>query len=150
MTLSSENSCISDVIPLVRALNKIHDEIQESLNISVPFVLAFLSGLKDELDYHFPGIDGNMLFKVATLLDPRYKNKFFSDILVKQIKEKLRADLETEENITATSSSGVEPIILWKEHMLDNDDDDEKSENQISDTCRINVRKRNYQEISTN
>ncbi|GBP96242.1 hypothetical protein EVAR_70935_1 [Eumeta japonica] len=54
-------------------------------------------------------------------------------------------DLETEENLTATTSTGVKPTIR-KEHsqsldlevsianMLDSDDDDEQSENQMSDT----------------
>ncbi|GBP71383.1 Zinc finger BED domain-containing protein 4 [Eumeta japonica] len=53
--------------------------------------------------------------------------------------------LETEENLTATTSTGVKPTIR-KEHsqsldlevsianMLDSDDDDEQSENQMSDT----------------
>ncbi|XP_022834999.1 zinc finger BED domain-containing protein 4-like [Spodoptera litura] len=142
-TLSSQNSCISDVIPLVRALNKIYDEIQESLNISVPSVLDFVSALKNELDYRFSEVDKNILFQVATFLDPRYKSKFFSDILIKQIKEKLRADLETEQSLTATTSTGVKQIIVRKEHsqslqdsianMLDSDDDAEQSENQISD-----------------
>ncbi|KAL3287026.1 hypothetical protein HHI36_001512, partial [Cryptolaemus montrouzieri] len=60
------------------------------------------------------------------------------------MKEKLRAYLEIEENLTATTSTGVEPIIVRKEHsqrsedsianMLDCDDDDEQFENQISDT----------------
>ncbi|GBP97507.1 Zinc finger BED domain-containing protein 4 [Eumeta japonica] len=144
-TLSSQNSCISDVIPLTRALNKIYDEIQESLNISVPSVVDFISALKNELNYRFSEIDKNILFQISTFLDPRYKNKFFSDILIKQIKEKLCADLETEENLTATTSTGVKPTIR-KEHsqsldlevsianMLDSDDDDEQSENQMSDT----------------
>nr|CAH7753141.1 unnamed protein product [Callosobruchus chinensis] len=142
-TLSSQNSCISDVIPITRALNKIYDEIQESLNISVPSVVDFVSALKNELNYRFSEIDKNILFQISTFLDPRYKNKFFSDILIKQIKEKLCADLETEENLTATTSTGVKPTIR-KEHshsldlevsianMLDSDDDDdEQSENQI-------------------
>nr|CAH7728839.1 unnamed protein product [Callosobruchus chinensis] len=144
-TLSSQNSCISDVIPITRALNKIYDEIQESLNISVPSVVDFVSALKNELNYRFSEIDKNILFQISTFLDPRYKNKFFSDILIKQIKEKLCADLETEENLTATTSTGVKPTIR-KEHshsldlevsianMLDSDDDDEQSENQMSDT----------------
>nr|CAH7723754.1 unnamed protein product [Callosobruchus chinensis] len=138
-TLSSQNSCISDVIPITRALNKIYDEIQESLNISVPPVVDFVSALKNELNYRFSEIDKNIL------PTPRYKNKFFSDILIKQIKEKLCADLETEENLTATTSTGVKPTIR-NEHshsldlevsianMLDSDDDDDQSENQMSDT----------------
>nr|CAH7735396.1 unnamed protein product [Callosobruchus chinensis] len=93
-TLSSQNSCISDVIPITRALNKIYDEIQESLNISVPSVVDFVSALKNELNYRFSEIDKNILFQISTFLDPRYKNKFFSDILIKQIKEKLCADLK--------------------------------------------------------
>lgn len=143
--LSSQNTCISDVIPLVRALNKIYDEIQESLNISVSAVLDFVSALKNELDYRFSEIDKNFLFQVATFLDPRYKGKFFSDILIKEIKEKLLTALETEVNLTATTiSTEDKPITVRKEHcqsleesianMLDSDDDDEQSENQISDT----------------
>ncbi|KAH9641237.1 hypothetical protein HF086_003224 [Spodoptera exigua] len=159
-TLSSQNSCISDVIPLVRALNKIYNEIQETLNISVSSVLDFVSALKNELNYRFSEIDKNILFQLATFLDPRYQSKFFSDILIKQIKEKLLADLETEENLTATTSTGVKQMIVRKEHSkslddsiathditvykiinslnstnsTDSDDDDEQPENQTSDT----------------
>ncbi|GBP85736.1 hypothetical protein EVAR_62535_1 [Eumeta japonica] len=92
------------------------------------------------------------------------KNKFFSDILIKKKKEKLCADLETEENLTATTSTGVKPTIR-KEHsqsldlevsianMLDSDDDDEQSENQMSDT-KANLlteymSEKDYQEIKT-
>lgn len=146
--LSSQNTCISDVIPLVRALNKIYDEdeIQESLNISVSAVLNFVSALKNELDYRFSEMDKNVLFQVATFLDPRYKGKFFSEILIKEIKEKLLTALETEENLTAAISTEVKPITVRKGHcqnleesianMLDSDDDDddEQSEDQLSDT----------------
>ncbi|CAG9793081.1 unnamed protein product [Diatraea saccharalis] len=81
---------------------------------------------------------------IATFLDPRYKGKFFSDILIKEIKEKLLTALETEENPTASISTGVKPITVRKGHcqnleesianILDSDDDDEQSENQLSDT----------------
>ncbi|XP_023241785.1 zinc finger BED domain-containing protein 4-like [Centruroides sculpturatus] len=130
--LSAQNICISDVIPLVRALNKLYDGIQisansgETLNISTPAVLDFLSSLKNELDYRFSEIDKNMLFQIATFLDPRYKA------------------LETEVNITTTTTITEKPNAVRKEYcnnledsianMLDSDDEDEKSENQISYT----------------
>ncbi|KAL3286269.1 hypothetical protein HHI36_000778, partial [Cryptolaemus montrouzieri] len=130
---------ISDVIPVVRALNEINDEIQESLNISVPSVLDSMPTLTNGLDYRFSDIDKNILFRVATFLDPRCKNEFFSDILIEQMKEKLHVDLETEENLTATTSTAVKPSIVRKEHsqslegsianILDSDDNDKKSEN---------------------
>ncbi|XP_023219004.1 zinc finger BED domain-containing protein 4-like [Centruroides sculpturatus] len=148
--LSAQNICISDVIPLVRALNKLYDEIQisansgETLNISTPAVLDFLSSLKNELDYRFSEIDKNILFQIATFLDPRYKGKFFSDFLIKDIKQKLLTALETEVNITTTTTSTEKSNAVRKEYcnnledsmanMLDSDDEDEESENQISYT----------------
>lgn len=144
--LSSQNTCISYVIPLVRALNKIYDEdeIQENLNISVSAVLNFVSALKNELDYRFSEIDKNVLFQIAIFLDPRYKGKFFCDILIKDIKEKLLTAIETEENLIVVISTKVKPITVRKgqyqnleesiANMLDSDDDDEQSENQLSDT----------------
>ncbi|GBP98378.1 hypothetical protein EVAR_98419_1 [Eumeta japonica] len=61
-----------------------------------------------------------------------------------EIKDKLLTTLETEENLTTAISTGVEPITVRKEHsqslkesmnnMLDSDDEDEQSGNQISDT----------------
>lgn len=110
------NTCISDVIPLVRELNKIYDQDEESLNISVSAVLDFESALKNKLDYRFSEIDKNVLFQVTTFLDPQYKGKFFSDILIKEIKEKLLTTLEIEENLTAAISTGVKPITVRKEH----------------------------------
>ncbi|CAH0730540.1 unnamed protein product, partial [Brenthis ino] len=144
--LSSQNTCISDVIPLVRALNKIYDEKNMHISdISVSAVVTFVSALKNELEYRFSEIDKNVLYQVATFLDPHYKGKFFSEILIKEIKEKLLRVLETEVNLTATTiSTENKPITVRKEHctsleesianMLDSDDDDEQSENQISDT----------------
>ncbi|CAB3262268.1 unnamed protein product [Arctia plantaginis] len=143
--LSSQNTCISDVIPLVRALNKIYDEIQISLNVSASTVLDFVSALKNGLGNRFSEIDKKSLFQVATFLDPRYKGKFFSDILIKEIKAKLLTDLEIEVNQTVTTRSTEDkPITIRKEHcqnleesiakMLDSDDEDEQSENQISIT----------------
>ncbi|CAH0405363.1 unnamed protein product [Chilo suppressalis] len=144
--LSSQNTCISDVIPLVRALSKIYDEIQKKLHVSVSAVMTeFVSALKNELEYRFSENDKNVLFQVATFLDPRYKGKCFSEILIREIKEKLLTVLETEVNLTATTiSTEDKPITVRKEHctsleesiakMLDSDDDDEQSENQISDT----------------
>ncbi|XP_046976668.1 zinc finger BED domain-containing protein 4-like [Vanessa cardui] len=143
--LSSQNTCISDVIPLVRALNKIYDEFQQNLHISLSVVVTFVSALKNQLEYRFSEIDKNVLYQVATFLDPRYKGKFFSDILIREIKEKLLTVLETELNLPATTiSTEDKSITVRKEHctsleesfanMLDSDDDDEQSENHISDT----------------
>ncbi|XP_054723792.1 zinc finger BED domain-containing protein 4-like [Uloborus diversus] len=147
--LSSQNVCVSDVIPLVRALTKIYDEIGisdingESVNINSAAAVDFVCSLKNELDHRFSEIDKNILFQLATFLDPRYKSKFFSDLVIKDIKQKLLTALETEVSPTTTATSTEKSNSVRKEpcnsleesmaNMLDSDDDDGELDYQISD-----------------
>ncbi|GBP59017.1 hypothetical protein EVAR_15019_1 [Eumeta japonica] len=80
----------------------------------------------------------NLSFQEATFLDPRHKDKFFSDILIIEIKEKLLTALKTEINLTTSISTEDEAITVRKEYCpsleesiaftLDNDDDDDDDE----------------------
>ena len=112
----------------------------ESLNISTTAIRDFVPCLKNRLDYRFSENDKNILFQLATFLDPRYKGKFFSKPLIKYLQQKLLATLETELNII-TSSSKENPGTIRKEHCssleqsMANilDSADEESENHNSD-----------------
>ncbi|XP_072762595.1 zinc finger BED domain-containing protein 4-like [Anoplolepis gracilipes] len=73
--LSSANVSISSVIPLISSLKKIIDSLDETdreigKNICV---------LKHELVRRFSHLENDVLFTTATLLDPRYKSKFFGN-----------------------------------------------------------------------
>ncbi|XP_054723807.1 zinc finger BED domain-containing protein 4-like [Uloborus diversus] len=141
--------CVSNVIPLVRALTKIYDEIGipdingENVNINSAAAVDFVCSLKNELDHRFSEIDKNILFQLATFLDPCYKGKFFSDFVIKDIKQKLLTALETEVSPTTTAASTEKSNSVRKEpcnsleksmaNMLDSDDDDGELDDQISD-----------------
>lgn len=77
----------SDLIPLVRAADKIYEEIQESLNNSISTVLDLVSAWNNGIDYRSSNTDK------AGCLDPRYKGKRIGEILIKEIKEKLTANM---------------------------------------------------------
>lgn len=92
---------IYDVVSLVRAFNKIFDEIkisannEENFKISTLAVLNFVTSLENEIDYHFSEIYTIPFFQLATFLDPKYKGKFFNNFLIEDIKQKLLTAKET-------------------------------------------------------
>ena len=62
------SASISQVIPLVRALNKVLKEDQDT----------GIRKMLDSLHSRFDDIEEREFLVLATMLDPRHKNKFFS------------------------------------------------------------------------
>lgn len=91
-TVSSTESIISDVIPIVAALKK-----KLSIDSDIYGVGTTKEALLENITRRFENIEKNEHYMIATVLDPRYKLAFFSDCnLIKQI---VLNKIETSKNI---------------------------------------------------
>lgn len=72
-SISSESSCVSEIIPLVATLKVVlrDDSLQKSQGVN-----AMKAKLLLELSSRFDKLQYNDLYVIATLLDSRYKSKF--------------------------------------------------------------------------
>ena len=70
--ISAEAASISQVIPLVRALTKVLEKEAEDIGVR-----AMKSKMLDSLHSRFVDIEDKDFLLLATLLDPRYIDKFF-------------------------------------------------------------------------
>lgn len=154
--LSSSHSCLSDVIPLVRALKRLYDEmiassthsdiaIDQGNNISLA-IYNLMTALKTQLNIRFGEIESDHLYQMTTYLDPRYKGKFFTDYINEDMKRKLSKTLEEEVELTTVTTKSTERYHDEKRgslSIMDSitrilDSDDENSDREISGTnCSI-------------
>lgn len=140
--LSASDALLSDVTPLVRTLEKVYDGMRnaqtqaaadEETATSGP-VNNIISTLKVQLNRRFSEVNSNNLYKIATFLDPRYKEKFFSESVVKEIKQILTPVLEvysdsplkTSHDHPSTSKEKEEGATLMNSifSMLESDEDE--------------------------
>ena len=73
--LSADTSTISQIIPLVRGLEKVLEEQDDDHG-----VCSMKRKMLESLNIRFGSIEDVEFLSLATLIDPRYKNKFFTSI----------------------------------------------------------------------
>ena len=74
-TISEEKACISAIIPMVRVLKKTLEQPGEDRGVH-----SMKSAMLDSLQKRFSDIEQTDFLVLSTLLDPRYKDKFFSSV----------------------------------------------------------------------
>lgn len=107
--LSSTHTLISSVIPIIYMLKKgIEDVNLPIVGDAVDNIMKnFIQVLKTEINKKFCNLENDPLFTIATFLDPRYKNKFFIDIVKDNVNTeiiKLALDLLNHDRITSIVS----------------------------------------------
>lgn len=80
LTLSNENSTLSEVIPLLRSIFLSLETVKDVSIACSEIENAFILKLKNR----FIGFERRELFTISTLLDPRFKDKVFSNLEVSQ------------------------------------------------------------------
>lgn len=82
--LSDTKTCISSVIPLVHAL-KHTLQIEQDKSDTNQDIKNIIQELIEDITLRFDDLPSNTLYSLATYLDPRYKLKFFNDIIKDQV-----------------------------------------------------------------
>jgi len=106
--VSSNAVCISDSIPVLAGLRK---RLQNSENDTG--VKTMKAALLDALSACFQ-LNDKPEYTVATLLDPRYKNRFFSDIESQAVTHIVKAKLvaiQTQRDTALTGDTEGEPVL---------------------------------------
>lgn len=117
--LSSTKILISSVIPLIHVLKSTLQEEEYKTDTSV-ILKRIIRKLINELNSRFEELHNNNLFAIATYLDPRYKLKFFNDILKEQIQSDLISLIDSE---LVSSSSPLAKKSRLESSSNDNDEE---------------------------
>lgn len=86
--LSNATATIASVIPLIYTLKntleaeKIKEDTSENFKLMVAKMIHNISG-------RFQDIENNKIYTIATYLDPRYKLKFFTEIIKEQVQSEI-------------------------------------------------------------
>ena len=72
-SISADATSISVIIPFLRIIRKTLDDHHQDSGIR-----TMKSEMKKSLEKRFAGVERNEKLTIATILDPRFKNKFFS------------------------------------------------------------------------
>ncbi|XP_045457255.1 zinc finger BED domain-containing protein 4-like [Melitaea cinxia] len=86
--LTKMKTCISSVIPLIHVL-KHKLRIERDSHKTNQYIANFIIKLIGEVNVKFCDLSNNMLYSLATYLDPRYKSKFFNEIEKEQVQSEL-------------------------------------------------------------
>lgn len=116
-SISADAASISVIIPFLRIIRKTLDDHHQDSGIC-----TMKSEMKKLLEKRFAGVERNEKFNIATILDPRFKNKFFSHPSVSNnVKSLVQAhQTETQQVVDATDRTLEEPpqkrqcTTLWK------------------------------------
>lgn len=101
--LSDSNTSISSVIPLIHIL-KHTLQIEDNKPDTHDRFKIIIKCTLDQLNSRFGDLHLNMFFAIATYLDPRYKTKFFDEV----IKERIESELLTLRDDGNKSANDVE------------------------------------------
>lgn len=83
-TISSADSCLSDVIPLVATMKAVLRNVT-----NIQGVAAMRETLMSEINHRFDSLQKNDAYVAATFLDPRYKSKFLEPHALQRVKTNL-------------------------------------------------------------
>ncbi|XP_060763665.1 zinc finger BED domain-containing protein 4-like [Neoarius graeffei] len=98
------SSSTADVIPCIRALTRLLEKTTETDH----GVKTAKSVLLEAVRRRFADIDAQKLYTIATMLDPRYKDRYFSEALKPSFHEQLQNALETSHPELPITTSTVE------------------------------------------
>lgn len=87
-SLSDTKTCISSVIPLIHVLKHTLQVEKEKLDTQQNF-MSITGKLIEDINSRFGDLPSNTLYTLATYLDPRYKLKFFNDVVKEQVQSEL-------------------------------------------------------------
>ncbi|XP_032358832.1 zinc finger BED domain-containing protein 4 [Etheostoma spectabile] len=90
--ISSSTASVADVIPSIRALTRLLEKTAETDH----GVKTSKATLLEAVQNRFSDIQSKRLYTIATVLDPRYKDRYFSDALKPQIRGLLSFSHPTE------------------------------------------------------
>lgn len=93
--LSSSNSTISSVIPLIHAL-KSNLAVEQLKENALPVIKKVIEKLILEINVRFSELHKIPVYAISTYLDPRYKLKFFDSVIKDDIQSKLATLLVAE------------------------------------------------------
>ncbi|XP_060761342.1 zinc finger BED domain-containing protein 4-like [Neoarius graeffei] len=102
--ISSSTASAADVIPCIRALTRLLEKTTETDH----GVKTAKSVLLEAVRRRFADIDAQKLYTIATMLDPRYKDRYFSEALKPSFHEQLQNALETSHPELPITTSTVE------------------------------------------
>ncbi|XP_063041041.1 zinc finger BED domain-containing protein 4-like [Engraulis encrasicolus] len=103
--ISSSSASAADVIPCVRALTRLLEKTVETDH----GVKTAKSVLLDAVQRRFADIDAQKLYTIATMLDPRYKDRYFPEALRPRFHEQLQNILQTTNQPDPTTSTVEQP-----------------------------------------
>ena len=116
-SISADTTSISVIIQFLRIIRKTLDDHHQDSGIR-----TMKSEMKKSLEKRFAGVERNEKLTIATILDPRFKNKFFSHPSVSNnVKSLVQAhQTETQQVVDATDRALEEPpqkrqcTTLWR------------------------------------
>lgn len=86
--LSSSTATIASVIPLIYTLKNTLETKKSKEDTSGSFKLMITKMIQD-INVKFQEIQNNKLYTISTYLDPRYKLKFFNEIVKEQVQSEI-------------------------------------------------------------
>ncbi|KAH9643336.1 hypothetical protein HF086_008823 [Spodoptera exigua] len=161
--LSNSNALISSVIPLIQVLTrKLDEQLNKTDNSEV--VTHLITVLKTNIISKFSDINDNFLYTISTFLDPRYKTKFFSEILKENVETEIlrlcnacetysppppkrsrtAASIEGGEEQPSTSSACKLSLQNELEVMLCSSDEEESSSIDVSSDMNVKILLKQY------
>ena len=120
--LKDTKSCISSVIPLIHALKQTLQIEKEKTDTNLN-VKNLMKKITEDINVKFCDLENNILYSLATYLDPRYKLKFFNEIVKEKVIFELLRLLKLHESSLA---SGVDEASTSKRPRPESDSMDEK------------------------
>ena len=106
--ISTSSACISAVIPLIKILEKALNKHEDDAGI-----LTMKAEMLSSLQRRFDNIEEINELSIATILDPRFKDKFFTKAETKQVARKFLIDnCHVSEHLSSTTdlrTDSVEP-----------------------------------------
>ncbi|KAE8296807.1 Zinc finger BED domain-containing protein 4 [Larimichthys crocea] len=103
--ISTSTASTADVVPCVRALTRLLEKTAETDH----GVKTAKSVLLEAVRRRFADIDAQKLYTISTMLDPRYKDRYFSEALKPSFHVLLQNTLETSHPVHITTSTVEQP-----------------------------------------
>ncbi|XP_047519017.1 zinc finger BED domain-containing protein 4-like [Pieris napi] len=117
--LSDTNTCISSVIPLIHVLKHTLQMEKEKIDTN-PNFKNIIQKLIEDINSRFCDLQSNTLYSLATYLDPRYKLKFFNDVIQEQVQSELIRLLTLYDSNVASRVDDDEPSVAKRARLASN------------------------------
>ncbi|XP_047518192.1 zinc finger BED domain-containing protein 4-like [Pieris napi] len=117
--LSDTNTCISSVIPMIHVLKHTLQMEKEKIDTN-PNFKNIIQKLIEDINSRFCDLQSNTLYSLATYLDPRYKLKFFNDVIKEQVQSELIRLLTLYDSNVASRVDDDEPSVAKRARLASN------------------------------